>query len=223
MLFLILNLCVLSQVEAQKYDLSNINTIKEAESYYNSCMSIPYEDCISTDDMIEMVHRLFALSQRICMRSIDDINDIDRYNCEIQVPNESEEKKLERLRSKVSQSYLCVQQLLSPFGKQQVDDYTWRNFENYYSGIYKRIYNTFIQKIVWYETEINGIKFIEFHNLDDSFAYDIKVYHESNNKNTLVREFSLMPRKVKVISSSIDGTNIYFTPSSVEITNKYHK
>lgn len=220
LLFLLLNLCMVVQAQVQKYDLSNIKTIEEAKSYYNSCMSIPFGDSVSRDDVVAMLHRLYALSQRICMRSIDDIEDIDRYSCEIQASNTNEELELNFLRSKVSGSFLCVQQFLDVFQK-TVDINDWQNFTNYYSALYKRTNYTFLQNLVWYEAELNGINFIELHNFDDNIAYEIKVCHEVNKK-TLVREYTLMPRKVKVIASDVDGTGIYFTPSSVEITNKYY-
>lgn len=215
-------LCVFSflQAQVQEYDLNNINTIKDAESYYNACMAVPFRDDVSKDDIYEMLKRLYALSKRICMRSIDDKNDIDEYSCNIQATNQDEERALDFLRSKVSQSYLCVQQLINPYCK-PIDDYAWRNFELYYTGSYNRKSVASIQKIIWYETELNEIKLIEFHNVDDDFAYDINIYYQLDNGETLIREYTLMPNKMKVISSNVDGTNIYFRPTSFEITSKY--
>ena len=208
--------------QVQKFDLSNINTIKEAKSYYEISIWGLCQDNVSRETVIEVIHKLYALSERLCMRSMDDINDIDKYSCKISASNFDEEIALKNLRRCVSEKYRCIQQLVSPFGKAVVHGQVWQDFLMYYDGCYKHISYEFVGKILWYETDFKGIKFVEFHNLDDDFAYDIKVYHNVNPQETLVREYTLMPRKVKVITSSVDGSKIYFYPSNIEIVNKYY-
>ena len=132
---------------------------------------------------------------------------------------------------RIAFTYKALQGFLGP-SFETLDRIYWRNIESDYGLYGNRI--TFFDskdKIVYTEYNLNGIKFIVFHNVDKDFAYDVKLYHKEkeyskklkkNVYKTTEKEITIMPEGVFYIASSLDVRGVYFNPTSFEVTNKYY-
>ena len=153
------------------------------------------------------------------------------YSSRVKATTQDEEYELNSLIFRIAFTYKALQGLLGP-SFESLDRVYWMNIESDY-GLYGDKITRFDSKdnIVLTEYNLNGIKFIVFHNIDKNFAYDVKICHKKkeyskklkkNVYRTLERDITLMPEAVWFVASSLDLINIYFSPSSFEVKNKYY-
>lgn len=212
-------------------DLSGITTIKDAKSYYEHCRFVMYKQDVTRDDFVEALWNLYYLGRWLGMTAIDKEQRYASYSSHVKASTKNEEYEINSLMSRISFTYKGLQSLLGP-NIESLDRFYWMNFETDY-GLYgnKITFWDSKDKIVCTEYTMNGVKFVVFHNIDKNFAYDVKVYHKEkeyskklkkNIYKTLEKAITIMPDEVFFVTSSIDGMDIYFSPSSFEVTNKYY-
>lgn len=219
----VLSLFSFSNAQQRQYDLSNVQTVDNARSYYNLCCSLLYKDSVSIEDYTEALQRLYALSRWIGMNSMEDYSDVSDYSCKVQVKQSDDLYRLKGLRIQIISIYKVLQAIGWPYGKPIPLRY-WRDFENEFSTIFKRTQTGGpLQEIIWYEVNLNNVKFIVFKNTSDTFSYDIKVGCITQKKQKREKELTLMPQQAKVISSTLEPSNHpYMIPHSFEIINKHN-
>ena len=212
-------------------DLSGIKTIQDAKSYYQSCRSIVYKQNVTRDDVVTALWNMYYLGRWLGMTAMDAEQKYASYASRVKATTQDEEYELNSLIFRIAFTYKALQGFLGP-SFESLDRVCWMNIESDY-GLYGNKVIRFDSKdnIVLTEYNLNGIKFIVFHNIDKNFAYDVKVFHREKNyskklkKNvykTLERDITLMPEGVWFIASSLDLMGIYFSPSSYEVKNKYY-
>ena len=212
-------------------DLSGIKTIQDAKSYYQSCRSIVYKQNVTRDDVVTALWNMYYLGRWLGMTAMDAEQKYASYASRVKATTQDEEYELNSLIFRIAFTYKALQGFLGP-SFESLDRVYWMNIESDY-GLYGNKVIRFDSKdnIVLTEYNLNGIKFIVFHNIDKNFAYDVKVFHREKNyskklkKNvykTLERDITLMPEGVWFIASSLDLMGIYFSPSSYEVKNKYY-
>lgn len=209
-------------------DLSNIKTVNDAKSYYESCRLSVFKQNVSRDDIVTTIWNLYYLGRKLGMTDMTVDQKFASYSCGVEVKSSSEADEVSSLMFRIAFTYKGLQRLLGP-SMESLERIYWMNFESIYP--FKTIRWDANGQIVFTEYELNGIKFIVFHNVDKNFAYDVKVYHKEKEYSkklkksiykTLEKEITIMPEAVFFVSSSIDGMDVYFTPSSFEVKNKYY-
>lgn len=209
--------------QTQKLNLGDIKTVKDAQRYYSSCSSMLYKDNLGSDDLKEMLQKLYDLGQWLGIRSIDH-NDISEYDCRVAAPYDDDKHELESIRFRIVYLYKSLQQILWPYGKPLSNIY-WFNFESQYMPYVLKIaeFGEMKHEIISFEYDLNGIRFVIFKNKDENFAYDLKITCLIGKKQKTEMELTLMPNEVKVISSTIaPGNQPYAIPQKYEISNKYY-
>ena len=220
-----------ANAQYEEPDLSFINTLDEAKSFYEHCFLVLYTPDVTRDQISTANRNLYYLGRRLGML---DMTLDEEYNafCKIQVRSKAEESDVTMLMFRIAYTFKGIQSILLGYLGQPLEKAVWMNFESSYhlfgSG------SSILQiddNIVCVEYKINNIKFIAFHNTDRHFAYDVKVYHKEkkyskkkrkNIYETYERDITVLPEGAFIISSSMDATDMYFTPSSFKTTNKYY-
>ncbi len=210
-------------------DLSGIVTIKDARSYYERCKLAVYTPNVTKDDLIKALWNVYYLGRRLGMSSMDVTEKYGPF-CRIKASNFDEEMELNSLIFRIAYTYKALQGFLGGL-LDPLERVYWMNIESDFA-----LYGNTItlwdskDKIVCTEYNLNGIKFVVFHNTDKNFAYDIKVYHKEKQYSqklkkyiykTFDRELSLLPEGSTFLTSSF-GIGLYFSPSSFEIKGKYY-
>lgn len=212
-------------------DLSHIKTLKDAKSYYESCRSVVFKQNVTSDDVSTALRNVYYLGRWLGMTAMDAEQKYASYSSRVKATTQDEEYEINSLIFRIAFTYKALQGLLGP-SFETLDQIYWMNIESDYGLYGNRI--TFFDskdKIVYTEYNLNGIKFIVFHNVDKDFAYDVKLYHKEkeysrklkkNVYKTTEKEITIMPEGVFFIASSLDVRGVYFNPTSFEVTNKYY-
>lgn len=212
-------------------DLSHIKTIKDAKSYYESCRSVVFKQNVTSDDVSTALKNVYYLGRWLGMTAMDAEQKYASYSCRVKANTQDEENEINSLIFRIAFTYKALQGFLGP-SFETLDRIYWMNIESNYGLYGNRI--TFFDskdKIVYTEYNLNGIKFIVFHNVDKDFAYDVKMYHKEKKYSRKLKKnvyksdekkITIMPEGVFFIASSLDVRGVYFKPSSFEITNKYY-